>query len=186
MDTLTQILQAECGDENFASEELLPLVYDELRHLASSRMAAEAPGQTLQATALVHEVWLKITGDGGRIWNNRAHFFRAAAQAMRRILVDRARAKLSAKRGRKTEMLDIHGIDLMDAPPDDRILLIDEMLQRLEVEDPESARVVTLKFFGGLTNKEIAEVIGVAERTAARQWAYAKACLFRMIREETS
>ena len=187
MDALTKMLQAECGDENFASEELLPLVYDELRHLASLRMAAEAPGQTLQATALVHEVWLKIAGDGGQSWNNRTHFLRAAAQAMRRILVDRARAKLSIKRGEKSEILgihDIHGIDLMDAPTDDRVLLIDDMLKRLEVEDPDSARVVTLKFFGGLTNKEIADVTGVAERTAARQWAYAKASLYRMIKEE--
>lgn len=186
MDALTKILQAECGDENFASEELLPLVYDELRHLAASRMAAEAPGQTLQATALVHEVWLKIAGDCDRSWNNRAHFLRAAAQAMRRILVDRARAKLAIKRGEKSELVELQGIDLMETPPDERVLLIDDMLKRLEMEDPDSARVVTLKFFGGLTNTEIAEINGISVRTAARQWAQAKACLFRMIREETS
>jgi RNA polymerase sigma factor (TIGR02999 family) len=185
MDALTRILKAACGDENFASEELLPLVYDELRHLATARLAKEAPGQTLQPTALVHEAWLRIAGEGGVNWNSRGHFFGAAAQAMRRILVDRARGKSAVKRGRNVDALDIDDVELMEAPPDDRVLLIDEMLERLEVEDPVSARVVTLKFFGGLTNKEIAEVQGVTERTAERQWAYARASLYQMIRGET-
>ncbi|MES2474392.1 MAG: ECF-type sigma factor [Verrucomicrobiota bacterium] len=184
MDALTRILQAACGDDHFASEELLPLVYDELRHLAAARMAEEAPNQTLQPTALVHEAWLRIAGEGGLKWNGRGHFFGAAALAMRRILVDRARGKASLKRGRNTELLDIDDVILMEAPPDERVLLIDEMLQRLEVEDPVSARVVTLKFFGGLTNKEIAEVQGVTERTAERRWAYARASLYEMIRED--
>jgi RNA polymerase sigma factor (TIGR02999 family) len=181
---LAGILKTAMATDGWPSEDLLPLVYDELRSLAETRMRGEAQGQTLQATALVHEAWLKLAAGGDRTWADRTHFLRAAAQAMRRILVDRARAKLSIKRGERSETLDIRGIDLMDAPTDDRVLLIDDMLKRLEVEDPDSARVVTLKFFGGLTNKEIADVTDVAARTAARQWAYAKACLYRMIKEE--
>jgi RNA polymerase sigma factor (TIGR02999 family) len=173
----------ERGGE-LSSAELLPLVYDELRHLAGLRMANEAPGQTLQPTALVHEAWLQLTDKEDRSWNDRAHFFRAAAQAMRRILVDRARSKSAVKRGEGKMKLSLDGIDLADTSRDDRVLLIDEMLDRLEADEPEIARVVTLKFFGGLTEGEIAAMQGVTERTVRRQWAYAKACLFRMIEKE--
>ncbi|RYD32816.1 MAG: sigma-70 family RNA polymerase sigma factor [Verrucomicrobiaceae bacterium] len=184
---LTRILQSAGGRANPVSAELLPLVYDELRNLARTRMSRMSPGQTLQATALVHEAWMKISGDEERSWSDRAHFFRAAAQAMRHILVDRARAKASVKRGENVEMVDIHmhGLEMEETSLDERVLLVDEMMGRLEKEDPESVRVISLKFFGGLTNKEIAAMDGVAERTVERHWAYAKAKLYQMIRAET-
>lgn len=187
MDALTRMLQSASGSDSLVSAELLPLVYDELRSLAKKRMAKQAPGETLQATALVHEAWLKISGDEERSWSDRAHFFRAAAQAMRHILVDRARAKASLKRGENVEVLDIqvHGLEVADTTLDERVLLVDEMMSRLEKEDPESVRVISLKFFGGLTNKEIAAMDGVAERTVERHWAYAKTRLYQMIRAET-
>jgi RNA polymerase sigma factor (TIGR02999 family) len=184
MSDITLLLDAISRGESHASEDLLPLIYDELRRLATARMAGEAAGQTLQPTALVHEAWLRLVNEGGRTWKNRAHFFRAAAQAMRRILVDRARQKLSLKRGSGGEKVAIEDMDLPAATIDDRILLVDENLARLEAEDPESARVVSLKFFGGLTNKEVARILGVTERSVERQWAYAKTCLFEMIQPE--
>ena len=156
MSEITLVLQAVGRGESLASEELLPLVYDELRQLAAARMAHESAGQTLQPTALVHEAWLRLVTEGDRTWQNRAHFFRAAAQAMRRILVDRARHKSSIKCGGGQERLNIEDLDLAAATHDDKILLIDDGLARLEAEDPSSARVITLKFFGGLTNKEVA------------------------------
>jgi len=169
--------------EMATSEELVPLVYDELRRLASGLMVREMPGHTLQATSLVHEAWLRVAGTGDRNWNNRAHFFRAAAQAMRRILVERARRKAHLKNGGGRQRLNIDDVQLVSDRPDERILLIDEALTKLEKEDPESARITTLKFFGGFTNREIANTLGVTERTVERQWAYAKACLFQLIRE---
>lgn len=184
MSQVTVILESVARGEAAAAEELLPLVYDELRRLAAARMAREADGQTLQPTALVHEAWLRLVTEGERSWQNRAHFFRAAAQAMRRILVDRARHKGSLKCGGNPEKVPVDDLELAAAPPDDRVLLVDEALARLEVEDEESARIITLKFFGGLTNLEIARMLGVTERTVERQWAYAKACLFEMIRKE--
>ena len=183
MSDLTLILQAVGRGDEKSSEKLLPLVYAELRQLAAMRMARDAAGQTLQPTALVHEAWLRLVNEGDRTWNNRAHFFRAAALAMRRILVDRARNKSSLKRGGGRERVNIEDVELAASSTDDRVLLVDEAVTRLEAEDPESARVVTLKFFGGLTNKEVAESLGVTERTVERQWAYAKACLFQIIRE---
>ncbi len=187
MKELTRILQTASGSGSLVSAELLPLVYDELRNLAKKRMSQAEPGQTLQATALVHEAWIKLSGDEERSWSDRSHFFRAAAQAMRHILVDRARAKASRKRGENPEMLDIqvHGLDVADTTLDERVLLVDEMLKRMEQEDPDSVRVISLKFFGGLTNKEIAAMDGVTERTVERHWAYAKARLYQMIRRET-
>jgi RNA polymerase sigma factor (TIGR02999 family) len=166
------------------SAEFLPLVYDELRNLAAGYMAREASGQTLQPTALVHEAWMRVTKEDARLWNDCTHFFRAAAQAMRCILVDRARAKASLKRGGNAQMLDIQELDPAEATMDQRVLLVNEMIDQLEKEDPDSARVISLKFFGGLTNKEIAKMDGVTERTIERHWAYAKAELFRMMREE--
>jgi RNA polymerase sigma factor (TIGR02999 family) len=184
MGDVTLILNAVSKGDRHASGELLPVVYDELRKLAAARMAQEAVGQTLQPTALVHEAWLRLVSDGDRSWKNRAHFFRAAALAMRRILVDRARHKSSLKCGSGMARLDIADIELAAASPDDRVLLIDEALARLEKEDPESARIIMLKFFAGLTNKEVARMLDVTERTVERQWAYAKATLFAMIRDE--
>ncbi len=178
-----RILQALEKDEAKGSDELLPLVYEELRVLATSRMAGERAGQTLQPTALVHDAWLQLAGGGERTWNDKAHFFRAAARAMRRILVDRARRKLADKRGGGTRPMNIEDFDVAAPDGDDRIVLVDEVLERLEEEDPEGARVVTMKFFVGLSESEIAEVLGVSERTVRRQWAYAKTRLFQMILE---
>lgn len=184
MSDITLLLDAISCGEGRASEELLPLVYDELRRLAAVRMAGEAAGQTLQPTALVHEAWLRLAKEEDRTWQDRAHFFRAAALAMRRILVDRARHKLSLKRGAGAEKVSIEGVDLATATTDDRVLLVDQSLERLEKEDPESARVITLKFFGGLTNKEVAGIMGMSERSVERQWAYARTCLFELIQAE--
>jgi RNA polymerase sigma factor (TIGR02999 family) len=182
---ITQVLQSVTRSDGGVSEELLPLVYDELRRLAAARMAQELAGQTLQPTALVHEAWLRLVGKGDRRWQNRAHFFGAAAEAMRRILIERARRKSRLKRGGGHAPMDIEELELAETTPDDKILLIDEALERLQVEDPDKARVVVMKFFGGLTSREVAESLGVAERTVERQWAFAKAWLFRSIREQS-
>lgn len=184
MNDLTQMLQAIRRGDGRASDELLPLVYNELRQLASARMAQEAGGQTLQATALVHEAWLRMVGAGDRTWQNRAHFFGAAAEAMRRILVENARRKSRLKRGGGQIRLDVEDVDLAAATPDEKVLLMDEALEELKAQDPERARLVVLKFFGGLTNQEVAENLGVTERTVERQWAYAKAWLFEKIQTQ--
>ena len=181
---IREILESVKRTGTPVSAEFLPLVYDELRNLAAGYMAREASRQTLQPTALVHEAWMRVTKEDARLWSDRTHFFRAAAQAMRCILVDRARAKASLKRGGNAQMLDIQELDPAEATMDQRVLLVNEVIGQLEKEDPDSARVISLKFFGGLTNKEIAKMDGVAERTIERQWAYAKAELFRMMREE--
>lgn len=181
MSDITLMLQAVERGEKQASEDLLPLVYEELRRLAAARMAMESSGQTLQPTALVHEAWLQLVGPGERSWDNRAHFFGAAADAMRRILIDKARRKARIKHGGGQMRLDIQQIDLAETTPDENVLLINDALQKLEREDPEQARVVVLKFFAGLTNKEVADTLGLGERTVERQWACAKARLFRWI-----
>jgi RNA polymerase sigma factor (TIGR02999 family) len=181
MSDITMILQAVGRGEKQASEELLPLVYDELRRLAAARMAREAAGQTLQPTALVHEAWLQLVGAGERSWQNRAHFFGAAADAMRRILVDKARRKSRLKRGGDQVRVDIADVDIAETTPDEDVLRIDEALEKLEREDPEQARIVVLKFFGGLPNEEVAENLGISERTVYRQWVCAKARLFRWV-----
>ena len=167
-----------------ASSELLPLVYEELRRLAVSRMSREMEGQTLQATALVHEVWLRLVGEGDRTWQNRAHFFGAAAEAMRRILIENARRKSRVKRGGHYVRVDLEDVELAETTPDDKILLINEALEKMETSDPEKARVVVLKFFGGLTHQEVAENLGVTERTVERHWAYAKAWLYQQIQNQ--
>jgi RNA polymerase sigma factor (TIGR02999 family) len=181
---ITQILRAIGNGDGQAAEELLPLVYDELRKLAAARMANEQPGQTLQATAIVHEAWLRLVASGARTWQNRAHFFGAAAEAMRRILIENARRKSAIKRGGGQLRVDIEGLDLADASPDDKILLIDDALQKLEIESPEKAKIVVLKFFGGLTNQQIAENLNTTERTIERHWAFAKAWLYAEIKAE--
>jgi len=181
---VTQVLQAICRNEEGASEKLLPLVYAELRRLAGARMAHEMADQTLQPTALVHEAWLRLVSDGDRTWQNRAHFFGAAAEAMRRILIERARHKSRLKHGGGQARLNIEDLELAQTTPDDKVLLVDEALMRLKVEDPELERIVVLKFFGGLSNEEIAETVGLSKRTLDRQWAYARAWLFRNISQE--
>jgi len=184
MSEITLILQNLSREEGAASEKLLPLVYDELRRLAAARMAQEAAGQTLQPTALVHEAWLRLVGQGDRTWENRAHFFGAAAEAMRRILIERARRKSRIKRGGGQVPLNIEDFELAAATADERVLLIEESLQQLESHEPELARIVTLKFFGGLTNQEVAETLGVTERTVLNHWGYAKAWLIRDISKQ--
>jgi len=180
---ITQVLHAMGRSEAGASEKLLPLVYAELRRLAAARMAHEMSGQTLQPTALVHEAWLRLVSDGDRTWQNRAHFFGAAAEAMRRILIERARHKSRLKHGGGQARLNIEDLELAQTTPDDKVLLVDEALVRLKEEDPELERIVVLKFFGGLSNEEIAETLGLAPRTLDREWAYARAWLFRYISE---
>jgi len=182
MNDITLLLQATSRKEDNAREELFKLVYEELRRMAAVRMARESAGQTLQPTALVHEAWLQLVGDGDRNWENRAHFFGAAADAMRRILIDISRRKSTLKRGGGMERLDIAGLDLAQATPDDHVLLINEALENLEREDADRARIVVLKFFGGLTNQEVAETLGIGERSVERQWAAAKVRLFQWIR----
>jgi RNA polymerase sigma factor (TIGR02999 family) len=184
MNDITLLLQAASHKEDHAREELFRRVYEELRRMAAARMASESAGQTLQPTALVHEAWLQLVGAGDRSWENRAHFFGAASDAMRRILIDVARRKSTLKRGSGLERVDIADLDLAEASPDDHVLLINEALERLEKEDPERARIVVLKFFGGLTNQEVAETLGIGERSVERQWAAAKVRLFQWIRKQ--
>jgi RNA polymerase sigma factor (TIGR02999 family) len=172
----------ERGDPQ-AAARLLPLVYDELRRLASRRLERESPGQTLQATALVHEAYMRLVGnDPGRRWDGRGHFFAAAAEAMRRILVDRARDRHRLKRGGGLGRIDIDlGSVPLDLPGDDLIDL-DLALTELGRDDPLCARLVTLRFFAGLTQSEAAEALGMARRTADRHWAYARAWLYERLR----
>jgi len=184
MSDVTVILQAIGRGEERTLDELLPLVYAELRHLAAARMAQESAGHTLQPTALVHEAWMRLVGDGDRTWKNRAYFFGAAAEAMRRILIESARRKSRLKHGGGQERLNIADLELSDTTPDDKVLLINDALERLEAEHPERARVVVLKYFAGLTNKEVAEMLGVSERTVDRHWVCAKEWLFRKVRTQ--
>jgi RNA polymerase sigma factor (TIGR02999 family) len=184
MSEVTLILQAIGRGEEQASEELLPLVYEELRRLAAGRMAQESSSHTLQPTALVHEAWLRLVGNKEQSWQNRAHFFGAAAEAMRRILIDRARRKSRIKRGSGQTLLDIADFDVMGAMPDDKLLLVNEALEQFQIEDPEKARIVSLKFFVGLTNEQIADLLHLNERTVRRQWDFARAWLFARISEQ--
>jgi RNA polymerase sigma factor (TIGR02999 family) len=171
----------DCGPE-----ELLPLVYNELRQLAAARMSRESEGQTLQATALVHEAWLRLCAGPPRLWRNQAHFFAAAAEAMRRILIESARRKMRLKRGSRPEHVSIEEVEVAATLPDERILLIDEALARLQAKDSQLAQVVLMKFFGGLTNVEVAEVLGVTERTVQNKWNFARAWLVESIREDSA
>jgi RNA polymerase sigma factor (TIGR02999 family) len=183
VDDITHALQKMDEGVPAASQELLSLAYDELRRLAAIRMAQESAGQTLQPTALVHEAWLQLEGSGDRKWQNRAHFFGAAADAMRRILIDKARRKARLKHGGGQSRLNINDVELAQSTPDDNVLLINEAVESLRKEDPEQAQVVVLKFFAGLTNEEAAESLGVSERTVRRQWECAKARIFQWIKE---
>jgi RNA polymerase sigma factor (TIGR02999 family) len=165
------------------AERLLPLVYDELRRLASMQMNREAPGQSLQATALVHEAYLRLVGDvPGRCWEGQGHFFAAAAETMRRILVDRARNRRRLKRGGGLGRVDLDAVDVSLDGPGDELIDLDEALMELGREDPLCARLVDLRFFAGLTQAEAAELLGMPRRTADRHWAYARAWLFDRLR----
>jgi RNA polymerase sigma factor (TIGR02999 family) len=183
MDDITLVLDAINRGESQASEKLLPLVYDELKNLAAARMLRESAGHTLQPTALVHEAWLRLVGEANQNWKSRAYFFAAAAEAMRRILVEHARRKARLKHGGGQERLNIEDLDLAQVAPDDKVLLVDEALETLERSNPERARVVMLKFFGGMTNKEVADTMNIGERTVDRHWVCAKAWLFQKLQE---
>jgi RNA polymerase sigma factor (TIGR02999 family) len=183
---VTLLLEAVAQGEKFAAEQLMPLIYDELRALAASQMAKEAAGHTLQPTALVHEAWLRLSKSGERRWNDRAHFLGFAAIAMRRILVDDARKKARIKRGKNpVRVHEIETPDLALVEPEERALLVDQALERLERIDPESAQIVTLKFFANYTTREIAGILNVGERTVERRWTYARNRLMQMVQEAT-
>lgn len=184
MSELDKILENSIKDGKPVSEDLLPLIYDELRSLAASKLPKGRREQTIQATALVHEAWLRLGGEESRPWNDRAHFFRTAALAMRNILVDRARRKAAQKHGANAEHIQIDPLPVPAATQEERVLLVNDVLEQLEAEHPERAQVVSLKFFGGLTNKEIAAMQGVTERTIERHWAFAKARLYELIQDE--
>jgi RNA polymerase sigma factor (TIGR02999 family) len=182
MRDVTQILRsAQQGDAN-AAEQLLAAVYQELRRLAAQKMANEAPGQTLQPTALVHEAWLHLGGDEQPTWQNHAHFFGAAAEAMRRILVDRAREKKTLKRGGDLKRVDVDAIQLASPMPDDELLALDEALDRLATVDTRAAEMVKLCFFVGLKQEEAARELGISLSTAERVWGFARSWLLREIR----
>jgi len=183
MSDVTRILNAiERGDVK-ATDELLPLVYEELRLLATQKLSHEQPGQTLQATALVHEAYLRLIGDEPQTWQNRGHFFAAAAEAMRRILVENARRKGCQKRGGDHRRVGFQEVCLaVEAAPEDLIAL-DEALSGLAAKDPEAARIIELTSFGGLTLDQAAEVLGVSSRTAYRHWAFARAWLYKALAE---
>ena len=183
MSDVTRILDRAQSGEPKAAEELLPLVYEELRKLAAIRMANEPAGQTLQATALVHEAWLRLVGPEAPVWSNRYHFFAAAAEAMRRILVEHARRKKSLKRGgdAQREPFD-ESILVLTAPPDE-LLAVHEALDKLAVEDSPAAELVKLRYFVGMTMEEAATAMGLAPRTAERLWTYARAWLYEELKK---
>ena len=172
----------------YESDEVLPLIYDELRRYAALRMAQERSDHTLQPTALVHEAWLRLSNNGKHKvkWDNRAHFFGAAAKAMRRILIDSIRKKRSLKRGGDQVRVDIEHVELAETSCEEKVLLIDEALSRLEAVAPDKAKIVMLKYYGGHSSKKIAEILDVSERTVERHWAYCKAWLFQSITEDAS
>jgi RNA polymerase sigma factor (TIGR02999 family) len=179
MSEVTHILEAILQGNPKAAEELLPLVYDELRKLAAQKMASEQPGHTLQPTALVHEAWLRLVGDKAFEFENRAHFFAAAGESMRRILVESARRKKRLKHGGQMERVDLDAVELPLPVPEDELLALDEALNRLATVDSRAAEVVKLCFFVGLTQEQAARELGVSVATAERLWAFARAWLFR-------
>lgn len=182
---VTRILEAARQGDPKASEELLPLVYEELRRLAAHRMANEAAGQTLQPTALVHEAWLRLVGSEGQAqFQNRSHFFAAAAEAMRRILIDRARRKRAARHGGGQQRVEIQEEDIASATDDDQLFDVSEALDKLAVEHQAEAELVKLRYFVGMTNDEAAEALGISPRTAKYYWTHARAWLFREIKRQ--
>lgn len=183
MPDVTQILsRIESGDPS-AAEQLLPLVYDELRKLAAHRLAQEKPGQTLQATALVHEAYLRLVDvDKAQHWDSRGHFFAAAAVAMRRLLIEQARRKQRLKRGGEAQRIPLENIELAYDFPSDELLALNEAISRLELESPEKSKVVELRFFVGMNHEEIAKSLGISAVTARRHWRYARAWLHREMR----
>ncbi len=182
MNEVTQILSDLAQGDAQAAEQLLPLVYDELRKLAAARMAGEAPGNTLNATALVHEAYLRLVGPTDEVrWENRGHFFAAAAEAMRRILVEAARRKRAEKHGGGLRRHDATEIEIAAPESNDDLVALDEALNRLAAADPQKAELVKLRYFAGLTIEQAAEALGISPATAKRHWTYSKAWLFQAI-----
>jgi len=183
---ITRILEQASTGEGHRSEELLALVYQELRRLAASKMARELPGQTLQATGLVHDAWLRLAGslegDQPR-WRTRAHFFGAAAEAMRRILIDRARRKQAERHGGGQQRVDLDEVEIVAPVSGDEVLAVSDALEKFATEDAEKAELVKLRYFVGLSIEEAADILGISERTAQRHWAYAKAWLMHEVRK---
>lgn len=185
MDEITRILDGvEHGDPK-AAEELLPLVYEELRRLAAHKMANEAPGQTLQPTALVHDAWLRLVGSDNQRWDSRGHFFSAAAEAMRRILIDNARRKQALRHGGGQQRVDISEIEAAGDAEDEKLTALDEALHKLVVRDAQAAELVKLRYFAGLTIEEAAQALGISVATANRLWAYARAWLYTEMRAQS-
>lgn len=184
MGEVTRILRAVGQGEAKAADELLSMVYDELRRLAARQMASEPPGQTLQPTALVHEAWLRLSSGHNPRFNNRAHFFTAASEAMRRILIENARRKKAARHGGGQQRVDIETLNLAAETKDDELLAVHEALDGLAVEDPQKAELVKLRYFVGLTIEEAADVLGISSATAKRQWTFARAWLYQAISGE--
>jgi len=184
MNEVTQILSGiEAGDPH-AAEQLLPLVYDELRKLAAQKLAQEKPGQTLEATALVHEAYLRLVGDNAeQCWNSRGHFFAAAAEAMRRILIDKARHKATRKLGGRIQHFSLDQFEAVREDRAEELLALDEALGELEGHDAQAAQLVKLRFFGGLTHQQAAEALGIGRRTADRLWVLARAWLYQRLQE---
>ena len=186
MSDVTRILNAiERGDAK-AADELLPLVYEELRKLAAHRMANEAPGQTLQPTALVHEAWLRLVGSENPKFEGRAHFFGAAAEAMRRILIDRARRKRARRHGGGQRRVNVEEVEIAADAEDDRVLAISDALDKFAARDKQKAELVKLRYFVGMTIEESAQVLGISEPTAKRYWVYARAWLYNEINKTDS
>jgi RNA polymerase sigma factor (TIGR02999 family) len=184
MSDVTRILQSIEDGDSHAAEELLPLVYDELRKLAAARMAQENPGQTLQATGLVHEAYLRLVDHGkAQHWNSRGHFFGAAAEAMRRILIERARGKLREKRAGRWKRLDLDQVDVVEQASPAQLLLLNEAIDRLGEEDKTAGALVQLRYFAGLRIEEAATQLGISTATAYRHWSYARAWLHCELRK---
>jgi RNA polymerase sigma factor (TIGR02999 family) len=183
MSDVTRILSAIDHGDPTAAEQLLPLVYDELRRLAAQKLSHEKPGQTLQATALVHEAYLRLVGPEDPHWDSRGHFFAAAAEAMRRILVESARRKKSPKHGGDLRRLDLDQAELAVGQTGDDLLALDEALEKLSQQDPTKADLVKLRYFGGLNNEQAAQSLGITRRMAERYWTYARSWLLREIRK---
>ena len=184
MNDVTQILNAAAQSDARAANELLSLVYEELRRLAAAKMASEAPGQTLQATSLVHEAWLRLTSDDQRKWNDRTHFFAAAAEAMRRILVDNARRKRADRHGGGQHRVEMPEIASALSESNDKVLAVNEALEKFAALDPQKAELVKMRYFVGMTIEQAADALGISERTAKRYWTFARAWLHEEIKAQ--
>ena len=183
MSDVTRLLEAIQHGDPKAAEELLPLVYEELRKLAAHKMSHEAAGHTLQPTALVHEAWLRLGGAEGAQFENRAHFFAAAAEAMRRILIDRARRKQAQRHGGGQEHVDVHDMEIAAPQPDDEMLAVNDALEKFARAEPLKAELVKMRYFAGLTIEETAQVLGLSPATAKRHWVFARAWLYAEVQQ---